>query len=166
MVSIDLREIFQYARTYERSFTLAGKDVDLPREAGIVSEPVEVAIRIEKDSDGYTVHLNISAKVDLTCSRCLSSFTKDMVLSSKKHVEHYPFNENLELSASDLDVSFIDREKLILEELVREEILLNLSMKPLCKPDCGGVHPGIILQEESNTSPKDPRFAILKNLLD
>jgi uncharacterized protein len=166
MVLIDLKEIFQYSPVFEDSYTVNSSELNFPADAGELRGPVEVDIRIEKGREGYRVSLKIHAKVDLECSRCLSPFTREMNIETEKQIERPPLAENLELSSSDLEVSFIEDELLILEDLVREEILLNLSMKPLCSPDCRGILPGMILEEGENTAKRDPRFAILKNLLD
>jgi len=165
MVLIDLKEVFQNSPIYEGDFTLGAEDLSFPKEAGTISHPVEVSLKLEKEKGGYLASLEINARVDLECSRCLEPFTRDLHLSSTKHIERPPLDENLELTSSDLEVSFLEEEVLVLEDLVREEILLSLSMKPLCSPDCRGIHPGNILEEE-NLPSTDPRFAILKNLLD
>ncbi len=165
MVLIDLKEVFQHSPFYEGFFTLTPEDIAMPQEAGTIPSPVEVNLRIEKENRGYLTHLDISAKIDLECSRCLSPFRKEVHLSVQKHIERPPSEENLELTSADLEVSFIEEDTIVLEDLVREEILLNLSMKPLCNPDCRGIYPGMILEEE-NTPKGDPRFAILKSLLE
>ncbi len=165
MVLIDLKEVFQHSPTYEGDFTLDSEDLSFPEDAGQISSPVEVSLRLEKERGGYLANLEISTKVDLECSRCLNPFTRELHLSTSKHIERPPREDNLELTSADLEVSFLEEDVLILEDLVREEILLGLSMKPLCSPDCRGIHPGAILEEE-NTGKGDPRFAILKNLLD
>ena len=56
-----------------------------------------------------------------------------------------------------------------LDSLVREDILLTLEPKTLCKPDCKGLCPmcGADLNETacSCKKPTDPRLAVLQQLL-
>ena len=44
-----------------------------------------------------------------------------------------------ELNDDDLDTSFYSEEKVVLEDLVSEQINLALPMRPLCSPDCKGL---------------------------
>ncbi len=164
MVVLDLKEIFQQYDVYEKHYSLKPEDLSIPSDVGDLKKPVEVYLRIEKDSKGYRVHMVLQGEVELECSRCLNVFVKDISQDSEKIVGRYPKGENLSLSEEDLNFSFMEEpDTVILEDLVREEIILSVPMKPLCSPDCRGVdHPALILEEDK---PTDPRFAILKNLL-
>jgi len=166
MIILNLKEIFEKFDVFEEKYLIPPEDLSFPAEVGDIRSPVEVSVRIEKDRDGYNVKLKIRGNVELECSRCLEPFDKELFEDRNKHLERYPQEEHLSLSPEDLDVSFMEESDiLILEDLVREEILLSVPMKPLCKPDCSGVHyQGVILEEEKE-SHGDPRFAILKDLL-
>ncbi len=165
MVTLDLREIFERFEFFERSFTIQPEDIRLPAELGEIREPVRVHVHITRDEDGYAVRIDLEGSVELECSRCLEVFRKDLPRRLNKHIEHYPKEEHLSLTPEDLDVSFMEEPDVVnIEELVREEIILSVPMKPLCRPDCGGVHPAHIL-EEGKDAAADPRFAILKDLL-
>jgi uncharacterized protein len=45
------------------------------------------------------------------------------------------------LSKADLDVDFYTREEVNLEAIVREQVLLTLPLKPLCRETCQGLCP-------------------------
>ncbi len=166
MTTLNLKEIFESFDVFEKSYVLQPEDVAFPAELGDIKEPLEVFVKITKDRDGYRVNLSIVGSVELECSRCLSTFSKDLSQEREKHIESYPTEENLSLSPEDLEVSFMEEPDIInLEELVREELILSVPMKPLCRPDCSGIHHHAFLFEEEKEGPKDPRFAILKNLL-
>ncbi len=161
---LNLKEIFEREDSFEGKFLLRPEDLSLPADLGELREPVEVFLRITKSDRGYKVFLSILGEVELECSRCLELFYKDISQEKEKSLEYYPREENLSLSPEDLEVSFMDEPDILnVEELVREEIILSIPMKPLCSPECKGVsHPAFIINE---TEPRDPRFAILKNLL-
>ena len=45
------------------------------------------------------------------------------------------------LAAGDTDLLFADRGKVDLRGLVREQVHLNIPLKPVCGPDCAGLCP-------------------------
>lgn len=166
MTVLNLKEIFERYDVFERRYVIKPDDIGLPAELGEIKEPLEVFLRITKEREGYNVSLSIVGSVELECSRCLSVFTKELSEDRTKHIERYPKEESLSLSLEDLEVSFMEEPDVVnLEELVREEVILSVPMKPLCRPDCPGIHHHSFLFEEEKEGPKDPRFAILKNLL-
>lgn len=166
MITLDLKEIFERYDVFEGSYLITPESLSLPADVGEIRSPIRVSVRIERDKKGYNVELNIVGGVELECSRCLALFEKDLSQTTTKHIEAYPKEEHLSLLPEDLDVSFMEEPDIIvLEDLVREEILLNIPMKPLCRPDCPGVHHPTVIFEDEKTTHKDPRFAILKNLL-
>lgn len=92
--------------------------------------------------DHYEIDGNISTKVMIPCSRCLEPFL--LPISHPLHLvllprPSYPGFVELELSDDDLDTSFYSEEKVVLEDLVSEQINLALPMRPLCSPDCKGL---------------------------
>ncbi|PIQ85786.1 MAG: hypothetical protein COV73_05440 [Candidatus Omnitrophica bacterium CG11_big_fil_rev_8_21_14_0_20_43_6] len=84
--------------------------------------PVKVSARISRITNALTVDLNIRANILADCSRCLNEFEwifdKDVRLN-------YP------LESSDV---FID-----LNPQIREEIILDYPIKPLCSLNCKGL---------------------------
>ncbi|HIC97966.1 MAG TPA: DUF177 domain-containing protein [Aquificaceae bacterium] len=165
MTILNLREIFERFESFERRYVLGPEDISLPTELGDIKEPIEVRVRITKESEGYKVFMSISGSVELECSRCLCIFTKDISQERTKLIGRYPREESLSLREKDLEFSFIEGDTVDMKELLREEIILSVPMKPLCKPDCIGIGHGALIFGEDRKSSKDPRFAILKTLL-
>ncbi len=166
MTVLNLKEIFESFDVFEWSYTFEPGEIKLPAELGEIKEPLKVFIKITKDRKGYEVYLSMVGSVELECSRCLSPFTKDLSQERRKHVEIYPKEDSPSLSPEDLEVSFMEEPDVIdLEEIIREEVILSVPMKPLCRPDCPGIHHSSLLFEEEKGHTGDPRFAILKNLL-
>ena len=93
------------------------------------------------------IYLNgqISTFVELTCSRCLDNFTDE--ISTKFSLEYLPekgessSKEELELIESDLNISYYTGDKIDILPTVRDQILLSISIKPLCKGNCLGLCP-------------------------
>jgi uncharacterized protein len=165
MIVLNLKEIFERETRFEGRYSLSPQDIKFPPDMGEIKDPVEVYVEITRGERGYNVHLDIKGKVELECSRCMELFEKDLSQTKEKRIELYPSEESLVLSPEDLEVSFMEEPDLVsLEDLVREELILEIPMKPLCRPDCPGITSPHLLFEESER-PGDPRFAILKNLL-
>ncbi len=165
MVILNLEEILKREEIFEREYVFKPEDISIPADVGDLIQPVRVKVRIDKDDRGYRVKLSLTGEVQLECSRCLELFSKSVIQDTVKHIQTYPSEEVINLSEEDLDVSFAeDIHEVVLEDLVREEILLSIPMKPLCKPDCPGINHGALILEDNHSDP-DPRFAILKNLL-
>lgn len=98
------------------------KKLDLETELVKFNGPVRVKAMVEKITNAVTVHLTAEALMRSSCSRCLEDFEidfrKDINLS-------YPVSKD-ELSI-DLDPD------------IREEIIIDYPMKPLCRNDCKGL---------------------------
>ncbi len=54
-------------------------------------------------------------------------------------LESMPREEERELHADDLDVEFYKNGIINLKDFLREQILLQVPMKPLCSDDCRGL---------------------------
>jgi uncharacterized protein len=79
---------------------------------------------VSRITNAVTVDVTMNAPIEACCSRCLNDFE----IYFKKNIElNYPV-DNLE--------PFID-----LDPDIREEIILDYPLKPLCKPDCKGLCP-------------------------
>jgi uncharacterized protein len=76
--------------------------------------------------------------------------------------------EGAEVAAEDLDVFPYDGEKIDLEPLVREQLVLAVPFAPLCREECAGLCPQCGVDKNSQTcaceKPLDPRFAALRGL--
>ena len=67
------------------------------------------------------------------------------------------------------EIGYYQKDSLILEDVLREQVLLSLPAKTLCREDCKGLCPrcGCNLNREScacETSPTDPRWSALADL--
>jgi uncharacterized protein len=152
-----------------------GLDIEIQEaiDAGSVSAPVRGRLRIEKIGPEVMVSGDMTAEVKLLCSRCLKEFYK--VLSVPVDVVYHPVEElkgeeHHKVSAEELDMDFYSGEELDLHDLLKEQIVLNITMKPLCNDLCKGICPGCgvdlnVDKCKCDTKNIDPRFAKLKKLL-
>jgi uncharacterized protein len=73
------------------------------------------------------------------------------------------------LAAPDTEIGYYQEEGLVLEDVLREQVLLSLPARSLCRQDCKGLCPrcGRNLNTEScncGDSPADPRWSALSDL--
>ena len=84
--------------------------------------PLRVKGTVKKIEDTVVATVAVAAKLAFTCSRCLESFEQDR---SKEFCFDY---------AVDQTVEAID-----LGEDIRQEMILELPVRILCKEDCRGI---------------------------
>ncbi len=152
-----------------------GFDIELKEtvEADAVLSPIRAQLRIEKVGNEVVVRGELIADVKLQCSRCLKDFWSE--LSIPVDVIYHPVEElkgedKHEIKVEELDMDFYSGEEMDLLALVREQIVLNFPMKPLCTDLCKGIclKCGKDLNKGDcgcNVKEIDPRLEALKKLL-
>jgi uncharacterized protein len=115
--------------------------------SGMIDEEVEGFIegkaKLIHISQGVLVQCKLTAEVKLICSRCLDTFLFPISFTAEE--EFLPISDvsgDLALSLPEQSEEFtIDNKNILdLSELIRQYTLLNLPMKPLCRPDCPGIN--------------------------
>lgn len=147
------------------------KDVIQSDVVKIVS-PVKSVLRMDKVEEDVIVRGALSADVDLECSRCLNHFQAH--IASQVDVVYHPVrdiakSEQHELKGDELDTVFYSDDQIETDDLLREQLILNLPMKPLCSQDCKGFcsQCGADLNISGcgcKTKETDSRFDVLKKL--
>ncbi|GER94412.1 hypothetical protein A45J_2173 [hot springs metagenome] len=135
--------------------------------------PVKASLKIDKKGSEVIITGRAKGTVELQCSRCLKAF--DMDIDSAINVVYHPASEinkeeHYELKGDELDTGFYKNDTLDTEDLLKEQLVLNIPMKPLCSNDCKGLCPKCganlnITQCNCLTSEVDSRLAVLKQLL-
>jgi len=115
--------------------------------SGVIDEEIEGFVegkaKLIHISQGVFVQCKLTTEVKLICSRCLEPFS--LPISYTAEEEFAPVSDvsgDLALSSSEQSGKFtIDSKNILdLSELIRQYTLLNLPMKPLCRPDCPGIN--------------------------
>ncbi len=138
-----------------------------------VVAPVHLVMDIHKDREAYRVTGRVQTRLELECGRCLESF--EIPVESAFELRYVPASANTgegerEVEEDDLTTAFYTDETLDLGDLMHEQFVLALPMKPLCSEGCKGLCPtcGTNLNKTScDCAPvwKDPRLAALEVLL-
>jgi len=90
-------------------------------------------VKIDRTPQGLVVQGNFAGETTLECVRCLKDFGFRLTWEL---TELYAFDKK-SLSESELIVP--DSAQIDLAPLLREYAILELPIKPLCKPDCKGL---------------------------
>ena len=131
-------------------------------------------VKILRTHQGVLVTARISTQVQTTCGRCLSEFQRLSSLTPEE--ESYPTvdpgigQKMFPPDESEGIVHIDDRHMLDLSDVVRQYVLTEIPIKPLCGDNCLGLCPecGTNLNEEKckcDTAPVDPRWGALLELL-
>lgn len=98
------------------------KEWDLETEEIKFSAPVRLLAEISRVTNVISINVNVTGQFSVKCSRCL---------------DEVKFNIDKKLK---LNYQAASKEQVIdIGPDIREEILLEYPIKPLCKPDCKGL---------------------------
>ena len=118
----------------------APQALDLETDIIKFSGPIQVKAEVSRVFNVVTARLSLNAPMQLSCGRCLEEFESDF----KKNLEfNYPVN-NLEPAidpSTSLRVNGERSRTIDLDPEIREEIILDYPIKPLCSPNCKGLCP-------------------------
>jgi len=115
---------------------------------------------------------NFSMRVELVCARCLEPVSRDV--AKKFDLLYRPQGsdagkEELSVTAAEAEVGYYQGEGLLLEDVLREQILLALPLRVTCKEECKGLCPhcgkNLNVEQCSCAEPlEDPRWAALREI--
>jgi uncharacterized protein len=130
-------------------------------------------VKLTKTHRGVLVQGTVETTMPLECSRCLKTFNNKLLVNVEE--EYFPsldINSGTPLELPDEPGSFtIDEHHILdLSEAIRQNALLALPMKPLCREDCAGLCPVCGKDRNKhkcncNHDSIDPRWAKLGSLV-
>ena len=137
-----------------------------------VTEPVSVKGRVRLSGNEVFVNGHIDTRAQVECDRCLqpvelpvsADFALDYITGSE-----YESSEGAELTEAEMSVSVFNGEAIDVDEIVKEQVLLAVPTRMLCREDCKGICPECGIDKNTGecqcvTNDIDPRWAALKNL--
>lgn len=161
---IELKNLFENEGErlpVDQSFDFSGEELN-----GVhpFVSPVRVKGEICNRAGIVSLHARAAFSWQAPCDRCAADIRRDMLLP----LEHVLVTH---LDEEDTGVFIVvEGMRLALDSLVREDILLALPAKFLCREDCNGLCPmcGKNLNDGSCgcEKPVDPRLEVLRQLLD
>ena len=122
-----------------------------------------IDVRLSKSGPDVVVHGQAKAEVELPCARCLEPTRVTLaphisVLMVPAAKMRDADRKEHEMAAGEADVLPYDGENVVLDDLVRDDLLLEIPMIPLCSETCPG-----IASAKRHDEPRavDPRLAPL-----
>jgi uncharacterized protein len=106
--------------------------------AGLVSVPergdLELDVQLEGVTEGVLVTATVTAPLAGECARCLDPFTSTMQVWFQEL-----FGYQASSDGEDEDEYLLDGDLLDLEPALRDALVLELPLSPLCAEDCQGL---------------------------
>jgi len=137
-----------------------------------LTQPATVSGKVRLAGNEVFVNGHVETRAKIECDRCLrpvetpvnADFSLEYISGSE-----YESSEVAELTEAEMSVSVFDGEALDVDEIVKEQVLLAVPTRMLCREDCKGICPECGTDRNTGdcscaTSDIDPRWAALKNL--
>ena len=114
----------------------------------------------------------LETSLEVTCARCLDPVVHEVERSFD--LLYRPLgtdsgHEELSVTDAEAEIGYYEGEGLLLEDTLREQVLLALPLKTVCREDCKGLcpHCGKNLNQEKCScavTQEEPRWAALKEI--
>lgn len=168
-MKIDLRNIKPDGSDF--SFSELAQDLDLTAEGFEFPEPIETRVHASKSGDEFIVQGHASSTVEMECARCLEIFEVDVNPRLQFVIQLLDIAESQQSGDEDFVILPKTTGEYDISDRVREAIILELPLKPLCSENCRGLCPmcGVNLNEtecECTPDKSDERWDSLKQLFD
>ena len=169
-VFLDVKELAVRKLRLRKSFAPGSIDYQsseikqvAPLEVTATAELLEGQIRIEGQLD---------TRIEMVCARCLEPVVEEVSRSFDLFYAPLPKEAKPRedrLKDDDTEIAFYQGDGLFLADVLREQVLLALPLKAICRSDCRGMCPncGANLNHEEcrcETHATDPRLAPLARL--
>ncbi|HET7101731.1 MAG TPA: DUF177 domain-containing protein [Terriglobia bacterium] len=134
------------------------------------AEPLAVSAEAELTGKEIRVRGHISGALEADCDRCLEQVRMPVELDFDlpyRPMEEIALEEEVEVAEDELTVGFFSGDGVNLADVVREQALLSVPMKIICRPDCRGLCPvcGVNRNDKEcdcSSQNKESPFAFLK----
>ena len=134
--------------------------------------PAAVNGKVRLSGNEVFVNGHIDTRAQVECDRCLKpvelpvnvDFTLEYISGSE-----YEASQTAALTEEEMSVSVFDGGAIDVDEIVKEQVLLAVPTRMLCREDCKGICPDCGIDRNTGecdciTNEIDPRWAALKKL--
>jgi uncharacterized protein len=115
---------------------------------------------------------NVSTRLEMRCARCLEVVFRDVnssfdLLYRPQGVDARP--EEASICEAETEIGFYQGKGLLLEDVIKEQLLLSVPLRAVCREECKGLCPqcgrnrNLEACKCSNQTP-DPRWAALEEI--
>lgn len=169
MVRIELDRLEEQASGFSHRY--APGELQFDDERVRLTQPPEISGRIVRKGATVALKGHLSTRAEVDCDRCLKAIAFPVSVDfSLQYVtaEDYESSHAVELEEADMMLSIFDGRTVDIDEIVREQVLLTVPARALCRDDCAGLCPlcGIDRNMKEcgcQEAEMDPRWAALKD---
>jgi uncharacterized protein len=166
-LAVDVRELLQRPAAHKHVVVRAPLD-DLATPVASVppDRPVTVDVEIESVVEGLLVTGTVSATAVVSCVRCLRRFDQELEVEVRELFALEPRQDE------DEGYAVLPDDRLPLDTMARDALVLAFPAFPLHRPDCAGLCPvcgadrNTVDCGHGGTEDLDPRWAALAGLQD
>jgi uncharacterized protein len=162
-------------------------DLELPPGAVDFGEEAEQVGNLDTDGRAEVLHEHrgpkdivadirlrghFAGKFQVPCARCVEPV--EIPLAADFDLIFRPVSADSDplersITAPETEIGYYQKDSLLLEDVLREQVLLSLPVRTLCKPDCKGLCPRCGENRNSQAchceeGPGDPRWEALAGL--
>lgn len=139
---LDVKDLALHPVEVKRSF-LPGT-IDYRSKEFRQAEPLTVVAAAELV--GREIHIvgHLETTVELTCARCLEAMVQEVRRDFDlfyRPLSTVARKEEVALGEEETEIGFFSGDGLYLSDVLAEQVILSLPMKPICKGDCRGLCP-------------------------
>ena len=141
-------------------------------ERASLIEPAAITGTVRRAGAEVFVNGHLKTRAAVECDRCLQQV--ELPVDAGFELEYvtgptYESTAAAELTEDEMLVSVFNGESIDVDEIVKEQVLLAVPTRTLCRPDCKGICPECGIDKNTagcacETREVDPRWAALKNL--
>jgi uncharacterized protein len=137
----DLDEVGRDWNFAIRTDWLASALADTELKAG--TKDGRFSVHAQRTGTDVLVQGHVEAEVAATCARCLADVAVDVdlgltALYSPEHMRPQD-SEEIDVRLDEVNREYYGGSEVVLDPMVRELLLLELPMKPLCSESCAGI---------------------------
>lgn len=143
-----------------------------PLHAAGRAQLVEETLTKHQKIQDIRLHGGLEAKFEQPCARCLDPVSYDV--KRQFDLLYRPVGvdagrEEMSVTSAEAEVSYYEGDGILLEDALREQVLLEVPLKATCREDCKGLCPhcgkNLNLEQCSCAEPiEDPRWSALKEI--
>ena len=114
-----------------------------PSEIQVLTQ-VQIDLTAERQAIEVRIRGRLTTEVGLPCSRCLEPVQFPVATEFDQFYEsnaEHPLHGEIALDERDTEIGFYSGDFIEVNDIAREQILLSLPMKPICREDCKGLCP-------------------------
>jgi uncharacterized protein len=175
---IEIRELEQHTVTFQETFPPDAIDLgeDVRQRTPLVTSGQAQLVEEHHGKHQVIKDIrlagNLATSLELPCARCLDPVVEDVARAFD--LLYRPLgtdagHEEISVTVAEAEIGYYQGDGLQLEDAIREQVLLSVPLKVLCRENCLGLCP--VCGKNRNTEPcgcaqpiQDPRWSALKEI--